>query len=357
MTAPYRLYGSELSPYSLKVRAFLRFKGLAHEWLPRTLAREQEFARFAKLPLIPVLVGADDFAMQDSTPILEKLEHRYPEPTATPSDPALAFLSAVVEDYADEWLNKAMFHYRWARDVDQASAAARIAQTMLEGVDGVDHTVAAAQIRERMVGRLHVVGSSAETAPVIEASYRRLLALLEAHLANRPYLFGARPAFGDFGLAGQLQQLLSDPTPGALMRESAPAVADYCARMASPAAEGEFETREALLPTLRPILAEEVTRLYLTWAAANAEAARGEAGHFSVALDGQDFPQGAQRYAAKAFLELRRKRAALADDAALASLLEEIGADRHLAPPTRPSREHDEAEESAEADGDPEDAG
>ena len=74
MTAPFRLYGAELSPYSLKVRSYLRYKGIEFEWLARTNARQEEFQRYAKLPLIPVLVDADENALQDSTPIIEKLE-------------------------------------------------------------------------------------------------------------------------------------------------------------------------------------------------------------------------------------------------------------------------------------------
>ena len=58
MTAPFRLYGAELSPYSVKVRSYLRFKGVEFEWLTRSAARQEEFARFAKQPLVPVLVDA-----------------------------------------------------------------------------------------------------------------------------------------------------------------------------------------------------------------------------------------------------------------------------------------------------------
>jgi len=74
MTAPFRLYGAELSPYSLKVRSYLRFKGLDFEWLTRSNARQEEFTRYAKQPLMPVLVDAADTALQDSTPIIEALE-------------------------------------------------------------------------------------------------------------------------------------------------------------------------------------------------------------------------------------------------------------------------------------------
>jgi hypothetical protein len=52
MTAPFRLYGAELSPYSVKVRSYLRYKGVEFDWVARTNARQEEFQRYAKLPLI-----------------------------------------------------------------------------------------------------------------------------------------------------------------------------------------------------------------------------------------------------------------------------------------------------------------
>lgn len=348
MSAPYRLFGSELSPYSIKVRAYLRFKGIEHEWRVRSGPDEQEFQRFAKLPLVPVLVGADDFALQDSTPIIEKLEAANPEPSILPEDTALRFLAALIEDYADEWVNKIMFHYRWTYEADQIAAADRIARELTSKLDIEDPSPFAEQIRIRMPGRLGMVGSSPETAPVIEASFVRLLKLLEAHLASRPYLFGGRPALGDFGLSAQLIQALSDPTPGAMARERAPGVVAYCARMADPKVEGPFEPLEALLPTLKPLIEGEIAALYLPWLLANAEASRqGEDAVVRLELPGGAYSQSPQRYATKAFMELRRKRAACAEDAALAALLGESGCDGILAPPTTPAAAAPEPEAEA----------
>src|SRR5262249_56283450 len=91
-----------------------------------------------------------------------------------------------------------------------------------------------------------------QSRPVIEAWFERVVALLEAHLARRPFVFGGRPAFGDFGLWGQLYNLSTDPTPGALLRARAPAVMAWIGRMLEPAAVDEFEGWDALAPPLQP---------------------------------------------------------------------------------------------------------
>lgn len=328
MQAPFRLFGSELSPYSVKVRAVLRFKGLEFEWLPRSTARQEEFARYAKLPLIPVLVDADDNALQDSTPIVEALEREFPEPGITPEAPALAFMSALIEDYADEWLNKAMFHYRWTYPEDQASAAKRIVTMLFEGEeapDGMEETV-----RTRMAGRLHHVGSSPETAGLIEASFARVLGLLEPMLGANPYLLGGRPSLADFGLAGQLWTLASDPTPGAIINAQAVNVKAWLRRMESPKVEGDFAPAASLRDALVGLLRQELGATYLPWMAANAAAVSDDAGGVSVEVAGGAFVQKPQRYAAKAFTELKRKRATI-EDAELDALLEDSGCAAYFA--------------------------
>lgn len=329
MTAPFRLYGAELSPYSVKVRAYLTFKGLSFEWLSRSNARQAEFAKYAKLPMVPVLVDAEDTALQDSTPIIEALEQRYPEPSIMPANGSLRFLSALIEDYADEWLNKAMFYYRWSFEADRESAAKRIIEMLYEGAEAPAGLEQA--IQTRMAGRLHHVGASVETAPVIEASFARVLELLEAHLRSRSYLFGEAPSLADFGLASQLRQLLSDPTPGARIRAEAPHVVVWVERMEAPQALGGFESLDTLRPTLSPLLETEIAGAYLPWMAANAQAVDEDAVSVSVTVAGHAFTQKPQRYAAKAFAEIRRKRAVEAEDEVLASLLAATGCDVYLA--------------------------
>lgn len=346
MTAPFRLFGAEFSAYSLKVRSYLRYKGLAFDWLERSAARLEEFNGFAKKPMAPVLVDADDQVTQDSTAIIAVLEAEFPEPSIAPEAPALAVLSALIEDYADEWLNKALVHYRWSYEPDSEAAAKRIAELVFPEAEAPEDIQAS--IRSRMGARLHHVGATPDNAALIEGSFAQLLELLEAHLASRPYLFGARPALADFALAAQLGQLASDPTPGAVLRANAPRVAEWIARMDAPKAEGEFEGFEALRPTLLALVHAEIAGAYLPWMTANAEAVREDKAHVSVDLAGGTFSQKPQRFAAKSFAAIEKLCAEHQEDEALKAFLEEAGAGALLQASSEDESGEDEESESEE---------
>jgi glutathione S-transferase len=285
----------------------------------------EEFQRHAKLPLIPLVITPEGTGLQDSTPIIEEMERRFPEPSITPPDPAAGFLSALIEEYADEWGNKPMFHYRWWYEPDQKSAARRIAEANLPGAPEDAIAKLAVSLEQRMVPRLRFVGSSVGTREQIEASFRRQLAILDPHLATRPYLFGARPSLGDFGLFAQLYECAIDPTPGAILRAQAPRVAEWIERMLDPTALGPFEGWSALAPTLEPLLAQEVAGLFLPWSTANAKAlAEGQA-EFEVELEGRPFRQQTQKYHARSLAALKDRHARVGERRALDAVLERTG--------------------------------
>jgi len=324
MTDRYRIFGAELSPYSCKVRSWFRYKGVAHDWIARTSANDAEFQKLAKLPLVPLVVTPEGEAIQDSTPIIDALEARFPEPSIHPAEAAANAASAILEEYGDEWGNKWMFHYRWAREADQRSAAERIAQgrfgascAALEGL--------AKQIQTRMVPRLACVGSSAETAGFIERSFKEALALIEAHLATRDYLFGGRPAFGDFGLAAQLHQCATDPTAGAILAATAPRTLAWAMRMQEPKAAGAFEPWSALAPTLVPLFREEVAARFLPWSRANADALGAGAPRFTVTLGPHVFTQAPQKYHARSLEMLMSRLAPLLGQPGVRPMLEQTG--------------------------------
>jgi glutathione S-transferase len=329
MTKPYRIFGSEMSPYSVKVRSYFRYKQIPHVWVPRGPHNNEEFSRYARLPIIPAVATPEDEGLQDSTPIIERVEAIFPEPSIHPAEPALRFLSELIEEFADEWGNKLMFHHRWFAEVDIAASAQTLA--WLSMPQGAADAVAerARAIRERMTGRGHFVGSSVENAPLITTYYLEIIDLLEAHLAGRRYLFGARPAFADFGLAGQFYELSVDPTSGAILRARGPAVLDWCHRMMEPGQDGPFETWADLAPTMEPLLTY-VGDYFLPWTTENARALGAGEASFTVALPGGAYSQPPQKYHARSLAALKSKYAAAAGAPGLSAILSTAGCLEYL---------------------------
>ena len=323
MSGEYRIFGAEMSPYSVKVRAYFRYKDIPHQWLSRR-ANEEEFQKYARLPIVPLVVTPDGTGIQDSTPIMEKLDAGFPEPSIHPEDPVLNFLSALIEEYGDEWGNKLMFHHRWFGEADQLATAHVLARGGMPDAPWDAVNEAAATVRERMVSRVHFTGSSPENAPLISAYLDRLLEILKPHLAERKYLFGARPAFADFGLGLQVYEMALDPTAGAIIRARTPEVLAWAYRMTEPRNDGPFESWESLQPTLEPLL-RDAGDFFLPWSTANARALQEGEESFSVTLGGKDYVQGPQKYHARSLNALRERYAAVTDKSALDPILAAAG--------------------------------
>ena len=325
MADGYRIFGAEMSPYSVKVRSYFRYKAIPHQWILRNAASQAEYEKYAKVPIIPLVVTPEGSGIQDSTPIIDQMEKLYPEPSINPDEAVTQFISALIEEFGDEWGNKWMFHYRWAREVDQISSAGRLARMRAPNASEQEHEVLAGKIRTRMVDRVWFVGSNPVTAPQIETGFLDMLALLDRHLSTRPYLFGGRPAFGDFGLWGQIYEMWTDPTAGALIGGGAPHVLDWVHRMLWPKAEGIFETWPALAPTLMPILTTQVGQQFMPWTCANEKALAEQREEFTLTLADKLWTQKPQKYHARSLGMLRAKYAAVADKAALDPVLEAAG--------------------------------
>ena len=78
-----------------------------------------------RVQLLPMVVtptgpGGALEARTDSTLLIRAFERERAGRAAIPPDPVVAFLDAILEDYGDEWLTKAMFHYRWVYPADIA---------------------------------------------------------------------------------------------------------------------------------------------------------------------------------------------------------------------------------------------
>lgn len=305
------LQGAPGSPYTCKMLAVLRYRRIAHCYITRPQADAAGLPR-PKVELLPVLYfpTPDGYeAAIDSTPLIRRLEALHPARQILPPDPALAFLAAVIEDYADEWLTKAMFHYRWHFAPDRAQAGTILPLHLATTAPADIAQAMATEFTRRQVDRLRYVGSNPLTAPVIEASYTRLLGILEAIFAQQAFLFGERPSAADFALAGQLSQLAAfDPTPSAIALREAPRVrawVDMAEDLSGIADDAAWSAPATILTLLRPLLVE-IGRVYAPLLRANAEAAAAGAAELVTEIAGEAWRQAVFPYQVKCLAELRR---------------------------------------------------
>ncbi len=308
-----------MSPYSVKVRSYFNYKNIPYEWIVRGPWNLKESSELAKLPLIPLVVTPSGDVLQDSTPIIDHLESLYPSPSIHPENDSLRFISALIEEYGDEWGNKIMFHFRWWHIDDQNACARVLAHSRV--TDDGDIEAQSHSIRERMSKRRYFTGSSEENAPLIKTYRDNLLAILEEHLRSRRYLFGNSPAFADFGLAPELYELASDPTGGGVMKTRSPHTLAWCHRMLEPHGDGTFQTWAELEPTLAPLL-KNAGDFFLPWSSANLDAVESDDESFSVYLAGQEYSQKPQKYHAKSLRVLQKRLTKLNNRDELDQILE-----------------------------------
>ncbi len=303
----YRLIGSLGSPYSMKLRAIMRYRHLPHDWVLRTTANREETAH-VRPNLVPMLrcPGESDYRV-DSTPLAYDLETRHPgQRSIIPDDPGLAFLSHLLEDMADEWLTKAMFHYRWHYDADIYYASHWIADDGFPETRGAERDAAAKMFADRQVGRMPIVGCTPENKPVIEDTYHRVLALLESRVSVYDFLFGSRPGLADFGIFGQLKPLSTDPTPMAIMRAEAMKTESWVRQLDDASGiEGEWLNPDDDLPAATIGLLELAGEYYMPFLLANAAAVDAGEDSFSLTYAKGPYSQDTFRYQVKCLSELR----------------------------------------------------
>ena len=327
MSSLYTLHGFDPSPYSVKMRALMRYRRIPFVW--DALGSPRDVAVAAGLPpVIPVLRFPDGRLMNDSTPLAHALEREHAGRSVIPDDPVLAWLSDLLEDFGDEWVTKMMFHYRWHYAQDRSFAQTWIVSSRDPIMEERKRRHAMQAFNDRQVGRMSLVGCTEQNRPVIEESYRFVLDTLDRHVRGLPYLLGSRPCLGDFGLYGQLQILSVDPTPAAEMRARAPDLFCWLMRLDDASGiEGDWLDAAAPLPEAVEALLRHMAQTYLPFLAANARAVQEGAPDFEVELLGRGFAQAPFRYQAKCYDALRKRRAALPVDALhrLDPILEQTG--------------------------------
>jgi glutathione S-transferase len=318
---PLVLAGQYGSPYTLKMRAVLRYRHIPFRWVLRD--SKWDDLPTPPVPIIPVIVypnpdGSHGEVTVDSSPQIMRLEGEYSGRSVVPADPALAFIDALIEDYGDEWVTKAMYHYRWAyeADIDKAGHLLPISRDLQMSSDQQQQMYEF--ITTRQIGRRALVGSTEENTPIIEGSYERLLDILTRLFSGHDFLLGDRPGRGDFGIFGQLTQLAKwDPTPMSIAATRAPKVINWVDRMDDlswlPVKGDAGWSPLDDIPVATNRLLHEIGQTYAPFMVANAEALQSEADEVVCRVEGGMYRQAPFTYQGRCLQWLREAYESLGD--------------------------------------------
>ena len=260
----YRVHGMMQSYFTRKMTGYLDYKGIP--WLFRGFPGVSPEAAAAGFPGgVPVVETPAGEFMWDSTSMIHHLELRFPEPAVLPADPAQRFLCYVIEDAADEWFYRPAVGSRWFFPENAAVGGFELARDIAVRMP-VPAEQAFAGVGAHVTSSCPPLGVTAETIGCwIDETLRPWMRVVGAHLAERPYLFGARPSLADFGLfGGNAAHFVNDPLCRRWTDADAPAMVQHTHRLREPE-DQQFGDWDATVPeTLVAVLAE-LGRQYLPW--------------------------------------------------------------------------------------------
>ena len=261
----YTLFGAPHSLYTGKVRAYLRKQGVPYvEKMPSDpVFREMILPQIGR-SIIPVLLCPDGRVIQDSVDIIDHFETQGARLSAWPPGLKQQLAAHVLELYGSMGMTRHAMHYRWSFLPEQE-------RFLLDAFGAGSGSDAAARVMARMASYLPPLGVTSETAPLIERSFEDLLDILDRHFAHHPYLLGAQPSLGDYGLLGPMfAHLGRDPVPAGVMKRRAPKVCRWVERMNAPDLDMPeygnhppgYLAGDALPDTLAPLLRHVAEELF-----------------------------------------------------------------------------------------------
>lgn len=286
MTVAMKVYGSRVSYYTGKLEAYLRYRGIRYTLHGMPYDKAKMLKSKVGSVQMPIVERSDGRWMSDTTPMLNALEGEFSGLSILPSDPVMAFLAQLIEDYGDEWLWRAAMHYRWSYPYGRELISNILVDELTTPVP-LPRFIVRRMIRRRQIKFFTKRdGLTTQTQAHIEQGYHNALTSLNAILEQRPFLLGDRPSLADFGMmAPMFRHFSQDPEPAEIMRTTAPLVYEWVARMwtSRDDKKGDF----IVSPTKdMAALLKEICQTHLVQLAANAEAYGRGAREFEMTVQG-----------------------------------------------------------------------
>lgn len=280
----YGLVGNEMSMFTRKLEAQLRFQQVPWYWHFKTQEGAAIIEARTGSRFIPALITPEKWMIHDTIAIGPLLNDRFRSIPVIPASPLQRSCSFVLEDVFNHWLGRICVHTRWCYPDNVTWVGPRFGANMLlnrsiEEPFTDQELVDLASVGDMMyqdfgksVCEVNGVGPDQEEA--VRGDYSNMLAALEAHFSQHQFLLGPRPCLADFALAGACKaHFVTDPVPKGWLGTYETMLCDYTERLF-----GKYDFSECdwladdKVPETLTVILDYVEKTYYRFASANVSA-------------------------------------------------------------------------------------
>lgn len=276
--ADFELYGSPLSPPCVKVASYLKWKRLPSVWRPlisdsmKPVFAEARFLHIQE-HTVPIAVFPDGRSMNDSSFILRAVEEQFPRRSAIPSvedDPYLRFVCLLLEDFADEWLVRCVYGFRW-NDPEVRDFSGRLLGLTNFGGGELSQQFAKFVVPRQLdtENRSDAFIEGAYTDSIIYPTFDAVADAMEKHFSQAfRFMCGNSPSLIDFAFYGHFFQFIQDRIPAVVMVEKYPHTTAWTQRMQD---SSGYDPATLVVTELLSELLKIVAQTHLVFLEANAK--------------------------------------------------------------------------------------
>tara|TARA_B100001093_G_scaffold489513_1_gene527751 strand:- start:1533 stop:2582 length:1050 start_codon:yes stop_codon:yes gene_type:complete len=284
----YTLIGQELSMFTRKLEAQLRYQKIPFQWEIKSQENTESINTRVGTHFIPVLKTPDGWMLNDTISIGPFLHDRFNDCPVIPDSAQQRGTCFVLEDFFNHWYPRHALHSRWCYPDNVTVTGRRFGTNMLLGkrIDAELTHEEKAQVND--FGKVirdsfgaaacEVHGAGPEKSDAIKADFACLLALLASHFEHSDFLLGKRACLADFALVGPFAgHFILDPEPKSWLGKHLKTFENFVERVWCGAhSDAQWPENDQLPESLFPIF-DYITTNYHSFAAHSiAAAGRGE---------------------------------------------------------------------------------
>lgn len=202
------LHQFTLSPYCIKIRKILDFKGLTYATAEVNPFSRGNVVRISGQKRVPVLVetpgdGTRETVVADSTAIAQYLDVRYPDPPVYPRDPGARARAILLEDWSDEVFADTLIPFK----IFSADNARRMVSRSARFYPRRLHYRMLLPLGPPVLRRLTARRRRGRSLERLRADYEADLTRLDGLARTAPFLSGEQPTVFDFAVWGLLRSM------------------------------------------------------------------------------------------------------------------------------------------------------